>query len=264
MLKNGLDKKRIQSKIQSLNTEIKRCNKCRLSQTRIHALCGEGKLNARLMLIAQAPGEKEDQEDIMFIGPSGKVLDDLLKISNVDREELYMTNLVKCMLPKYRKPKQDEIDTCSEYLDKEIELINPIVLVPLGHYSTRYIFNKFDLHIPPKQEFYTIYGRLFLSASRKILPLQHPAAILHKPELREVLIKNYHKLKVLSKDCKWYPSCPMKRFYDEGLLDRKWVKLYCKGDWEHCTRYKMEEKGEYHPDFMLPDGSIDEKLKKFD
>jgi len=76
------------------------------------------------------------------------------------------------------------------------------------------------------------------------------------------MVKNYHKLKILSKDCKWYPSCPMKRFYDEGILDRKWVELYCKGDWEHCMRYKMEEKGEYHPDFMLPDGSIDKKLKK--
>ena len=109
--------------IKRLNEEIRACNKCRLSETRINALPGEGDLNARLMLIAQAPGENEDQEGIMFIGPSGKVLDELLQMSGVDRREIYMTNLVKCMLPKYRKPKQDEIDICSDYLDREIELI---------------------------------------------------------------------------------------------------------------------------------------------
>ena len=125
--------------IKRLNEEIRACNKCRLFETRITALSGEGNLNARLMLIAQAPGENEDQEGIMFIGPSGKVLNELLQISDVDRKEIYMTNLVKCMLPKYRKPKQDEIDICSSYLDREIELIDPKILVPLGHLSLIHI-----------------------------------------------------------------------------------------------------------------------------
>jgi len=249
-------------KIQDLNKKIRKCNKCRLSNTRTHALCGEGDLNAKLMLIAQAPGENEDREGIMFIGPSGKVLDELLRKSNVGREELYMTNLVKCMLPKYRKPKQDEIDMCSDYLDKEIELINPEILVPLGHYATSYIFRKYSLPLLSKQEFYIIYGKLFLTGNRKILPLQHPAAVLHNPDIREVLVKNYHKLNVLSANCKWYPSCPMKRFHEDGKIDEKWIELYCKGDWGSCIRYEMEESGKPHPDWMLPDGTIDEKLHK--
>jgi len=252
----------MQLKIQELNAEIKRCNKCRLSETRINALCGEGDLNAKLMIVAQAPGENEDGEGIMFIGPSGKVLDELLRISDIDREELYMTNLVKCMLPKYRKPKQDEIDMCSGYLDSEIELINPEILAPLGHYATIYLFKKYNLLLPSKREFYTVYGKLFLTNSRKILPLQHPAAVLRNPDIKDVLVKNYHKLKVLSKDCKWYALCPMKRFYEEGKLDRKWIELYCKGDWESCIRFHMEENGEPHPDWMLPDGSIDKRLHK--
>jgi len=239
-----------------------KCRKCRLSETRIHALCGEGSLNAKLLLIAQAPGENEDKEGIMFIGPSGKVLDELLQISEVEREELYMTNLVKCMLPKNRKPKQDEIDMCSHYLDGEIELINPEILVPMGHYATTYVFKKYGLPLPSKQEFYTCYGRLFLSGDRKILPLQHPAAVCHNASLKDVLVKNYHKLKVLSKDCKWHPTCPMKRYYEKGILDKKWIELYCKGDWERCIRYQMEEDGIAHLDWMLPDGIIDEKLRK--
>jgi len=252
----------MQLKIQELNAEIKRCNKCRLSETRINAICGEGNLDAKLMLVAQAPGENEDREGEMFIGPSGKVLDELLHKTGVKRETLYMTNLVKCMLPKYRKPKKDEIDMCSDYLDREIELINPEILAPLGHYATSYIFKKYSLPLPSKQDFYNIYGKLLLVGNRKILPLQHPAAMLYHPHIKDEMKKNYHKLKVVITDCKWYPSCPMKRFYEERRLDRRWIELYCKGDWKNCLRYQMEENGKLHPDWMLPDGTINEKLRK--
>jgi len=135
-------------RIEDINSGIKRCTRCRLSETRIHALCGEGKLSAKLMLVAQAPGEKEDKSGTMFIGPSGKVLDELLKMAHIDRKNIYMTNLVKCMLPKYRRPKSDEINMCSRYLDREIELISPEILAPLGYFATRYIFGKYDIPIP--------------------------------------------------------------------------------------------------------------------
>ncbi|MFP4142813.1 MAG: uracil-DNA glycosylase [Thermoplasmata archaeon] len=73
--------------------------------------------------------------------------------------------------------------------------------------------------------------------------------------------RHYEKLKVLLKPCKWYDICPMKRFYEEGEIKRKWVELYCKGDWKSCVRYQKEEKGEYHPDSMLPNGEIKEELE---
>jgi len=247
-------------KIDDLNKEIKKCNRCRLSETRINALCGEGDLNTKIMLIAQAPGENENKEGKMFIGPSGKVLDELLRIANVGRNEIYMTNLIKCMLPKYRKPKQDEIKICSKYLDEEIKLINPKTLAPLGYHATKYTFEKYALCLPSKPEFPEVYGNIFLSKDKKILPLQHPATVLYNPSLKEEMIKNYRKIKVLLENCKWYPVCPMKRFYEEGKLNKKWVELYCKGDWESCIRYQMEERAAPHPDRMLPDGSIDERL----
>ncbi|MEA2016610.1 MAG: uracil-DNA glycosylase [Actinomycetota bacterium] len=246
--------------IKNLNKQIKVCKKCRLSETRINPLCGEGNINARLMLIAQAPGENEDREGRMFIGPSGKVLDDLLDRAGIDREEIYMTNLVKCMLPGYRKPKQDEIDTCSGYLDREIEIIKPSVLVPLGYYAAKYVFDKYNIKLPQKSEFNGIYSRILLLDSKKVFPLQHPAAVLYDDSIKGKMIKNYGRLKVLSSECKWYQVCPMKRFYEIGMLNKKWVELYCKGDWESCVRYQMEEKSEMHPDCMLPDGSIDKKL----
>ena len=177
-----------------LNDAIRRCTRCRLFETRIHALCGEGNLHARLMLIAQAPGRKEDIEGRMFIGPSGQVLDGLLRISQIDRKTIYMTNLVKCMLPKYRRPKSYEIKACSQYLEREIEIVNSDLLAPLGYYATRYIFEKYKLPLPPKPEFKEVYGKVFEASGKRILPLQHPAAILHAPRIEALLVTNYHKL----------------------------------------------------------------------
>ena len=255
-------KKTSNKKTEDLNKEILNCSRCRLSGTRIHAICGEGNRDAKLMLIAQAPGETEDREGRMFIGPSGRVLDELLANAGIDRGEVYMTNLIKCALPKYRKPKQDEIEICGKYLDKEIELINPGVIATLGHYAARYIFGKFDLSVPHKPESGSVYGKLFLTGDRKILPLQHPASVLYNPILKEELMKSYRKLKVLAEDCKWHPLCPMKGCYEEGKLDKKWIEMYCRGDWESCIRYQMEENGKPHPDWMLPDGSVDERLHR--
>jgi len=75
-------------------------------------------------------------------------------------------------------------------------------------------------------------------------------------------VKNCKKPKTLTIDCKWFPACPMKYFYEQGKLDRKWIEIYCKGDWGSCVRYHMEENGQPHPDWMLPDGSLDERLRK--
>ena len=248
--------------IDELNKRIKACKKCRLSETRMNVLCGEGNLNAKIMLIAQAPGEKEDKVGKMFVGPSGKVLEELLKSAEISRQTIYMTNLIKCKLPKYRRPKQDEIKACTSYLDEEIKLVNPKILVPLGYYATSYIFQKYNILLSSKAEFSSICGKLFLAGNKKILPLPHPATILYNPDFKQDLIKKYRKLKVLLKDCKWYVVCPMKRFYEQGKLDKRWIELYCKGDWESCVRYQMEEEGKFHPDWMLPDGTLDERLHK--
>ena len=188
-----MDKNRNDPK-ENLDKEIRECKKCRLAETRINAICGEGNPHAELMLIAQAPGETEDREGRMFIGPSGKVLDDLLKAVQIDREEIYMTNLVKCMLPKYRKPKSDEIEICSRYLDREIELINPGILAPLGYYATRYLFNKYAFPLPPRQEFKEVYGKVLKADDKQIIPVQHPAALLYNSSIKKVMLNNYSKM----------------------------------------------------------------------
>lgn len=249
--------------LSNLKKEIKNCNKCPLSETRKNALPGEGNPKARVMLVAQAPGEKEDEDEKMFVGPTGKALDELFNELDIKRNSLYLTNLVKCMLPNYRKPREKEIDTCSEYLDREIEFVDPEIISPLGYYATRYTLNKYDYSIPEqKEDLSDLYGKLLLTHKKKIYPLIHPTALVFDTTDKEKIKRDYSKLKFLLSECKWYTVCPMKRSYENGILDRKWVELYCKGDWKSCIRYKMEENGEYHPDWMLPDGSIDIVLKK--
>ena len=184
--------------IAELNKKIRCCEICRLHEIRKNALCGEGNTDSRMMLIAQAPGEKEDLAGKMFIGPSGKKFDELLLEADISRNEIYITNLIKCRLPKNRKPKQDEIQTCSEYLNKEIILIEPEVIVPLGYHATRYIFQKFGIDLnSPK-----IFGKLYYAQDKKFYPLQHPAALCYGDSLLEEMTKNYKKLKVLMSECK--------------------------------------------------------------
>jgi DNA polymerase len=227
-------------------------------------LAGEGDVDARIMLIALSPGEKEDSENQMFIGPSGQVLDKLLHNAGIGRDRIYMTNLVKCMLPKCRRPKMDEIESCSKFLDEEISIIQPEIIVPLGYYATRTILTKYNADPPAaRKDFSKKYGIFLFSDNQKILPLPHPATLLYDPSFEQETIEKYKKLQTLLNECKWYSVCPMKRFYEAGRLERKWIELSCKGDWQNCLRYKMVEQGHYQFDWMLPDGSLDENLKKY-
>jgi DNA polymerase len=246
--------------LSDLYEEIRRCRKCPLSETRKNAVPGEGNPEARIALIAQAPGEVEDQTGEMFVGRSGKILDSLLDDAGVERDNFYLTNLIKCFLPGYRRPKRDEIDTCSNYLDREIEIVKPEFLVPLGYYPARYVLKKYDQPVPEDKP--EIFNRLWYSKEQKIFPLGHPATLVYDKSLEGEMREDYKKLNILSRDCKWYDVCPMKRFYQDEMLDRKWVERYCRGDWESCKRFKLEESGEPHPDWMLPDGTMSERLKK--
>jgi len=243
--------------INILNARIKTCDRCPLSLGRIHAICGEGNVNARIFFIAQAPGEIEDRDDKMFIGPTGKVIDELLRKNHINRNEVYMTNLIKCRLPKNRKPKKNEIEICNQYLEEEIDIINPEFLIPLGYHATKYIFSHYcsENNIPSEPA-----GKLFFCNGIKIYPLQHPSSVLYNPSFMQNMIRSFKKISIFKNDCKWYPVCPMKRFFEQNKLDRKWIELYCKGDWESCIRYQMEEEGRFHTNNMLPDGSTDESL----
>ncbi len=248
--------------VEQLAKAIQNCSRCRLAGTRTNALCGEGDPEARLMLIGQAPGEKEDRQGRMFIGAAGSVLDEMLDAAGLARDGLYMTNLVKCMPPANRPPARDEVSACLPYLEKEIEMLDPRILVPLGFQAASRLFLQYGLDPPAEGKFSGVCGRLFWSGQKKLFPVYHPAAALHNPALKADLLRHFRKIPVLLTTCKWFRLCPMRRFYRANRLDPSWIELYCKGDWQSCVRYQMEEKGAPHPDTMLPDGSIDPALER--
>ncbi len=185
-----------QESLDVLNYQIRVCERCSLSVTRKHALTGEGNIEARIMFVALSPGVKEDSQNRMFIGPSGQVFDKLLYAAGIDRELVFMTNLVKCVLPKNRKPSVDEIESCSHFLDKEILIIHPEVIVPLGYYATLTILTKY--HADPlaaEMNFAKVNGKLLFLNGEKIFPLPHPAALLYNPSFEPDTIEKYKELK---------------------------------------------------------------------
>ena len=180
--------------------ELQDCKLCDLYKTRLNALVGEGNRNADIMLIAQAPGELENKANKMFVGPSGKMLDKLLQNAQISQDEIYMTNLIKCNLPQNRRPKQKEIKVCSKYLDEEISEIDPKILVPLGYYATKYLFEKYSLNEFTKKEFPTLIGNIFPIPNLRIYPLSHPASLLYHNEFVDKSIENFNKLKQMGEN----------------------------------------------------------------
>lgn len=178
-----------------LSLEIRNCKKCRLWETRAHALPAEGNISSKLMMIAQAPGYTEDRKGKMFIGPSGKKLDELLGEADIAREDVFMTNLLRCVLPHNRRPHPDEIEACTRYLDREIDLVNPTVISTLGYFPAKYIFEKFG--IEDKLEFPEVCGKVFSVEGKKIIPLGHPAALLYDNSIERRMTENYKELKRL-------------------------------------------------------------------
>ena len=172
------------------------CERCNLFVTRKHALTGEGNINDRIMFVALSPGVKEDSQNRMFVCPSGQVFNKLLHAAGIDRELVFMTNLVKCMLPKNRKPNVNEIEACNQFLNEEISIILPEVIVPLGSYATRAILTKY--HTDPQStgmSFTNINGKLLSINNKKIFPLPHPASLLYNPSFEPDTIEKYKMIK---------------------------------------------------------------------
>ena len=151
--------------------EIHVCEKCALSQGRTHAVPGDGSPTAEIMFIGEGPGFHEDRQGLPFVGPSGKFLEELLALIGLNRQQVFITNVVKCRPPENRDPLPTEIDTCTKnYLYRQIEAINPKVIVTLGRFSMGLFF--------PNGKITAIHGKPKWENGRAFLPMFHPAAVL--------------------------------------------------------------------------------------
>lgn len=172
--------------LSEVDEAVRGCTDCSLCEGRTNAVPGDGDPSSEIMFVGEGPGYYEDVQGLPFVGQAGQLLNELLAEIGLKREEVYITNVVKCRPPKNRDPQPDEIHECSKYLDRQIELIDPKVIVTLGRYSMDRFF--------PGQRISRIHGTARRTAGRMVVPMYHPAAALHQPSLRRTLSDDFAKI----------------------------------------------------------------------
>ena len=174
-------------RLEKIADEVRGCPKCELARTRTKAVPGEGAARARVMFIGEGPGWHEDRQGRPFVGNAGKFLNELLGLAELERDEVFITNVVKCRPPGNRDPMPDEIAACAPYLEGQIEAIDPDVIVTLGRFSMARWF--------PGERISRIHGQPKREGRRLIVPMYHPAAALHQAALRGAIEEDFRKLK---------------------------------------------------------------------
>jgi len=155
------------------------CTKCKLHYSRKNAVPGDGPVNADILFIGEGPGFYENEQGLPFVGAAGKLLDELLSKIGMKRSDVFITNIVKCRPPGNRDPEPEEIETCNPYLERQIQAINPKVIVTLGRYSmARFL---------PNVKISVIHGQPMKMRGRLIVPMYHPAAGLHQRSLMSAI-----------------------------------------------------------------------------
>jgi uracil-DNA glycosylase family 4 len=174
------------SELTDLYQKIKGCQNCILSQGRTRAVPGEGPEDAEIMFIGEGPGFHEDRQGRPFVGAAGNYLNELLEKIGLNREQVYITNVVKCRPPGNRDPQPEEIEACRSYLDTQIEEIRPRLIITLGRFSMQRYFPGASIsriHGQPKRVGNVIY-----------YPMFHPAAALHQPRWRSLVEEDMLKI----------------------------------------------------------------------
>lgn len=172
--------------LQKLNDQILKCEKCALSKTRINVVPGGGSASADIMFIGEGPGKNEDEQGVPFVGAAGKMLDKLIGSIGLTREDIYITNVVKCRPPGNRDPLPEEVDACRDWLNRQIEIIKPKLIILLGRHS----MDRFL----PNQKISIIHGQPKRRNGQVYFPIYHPAAALYRNALLKDLEKDFKKI----------------------------------------------------------------------
>lgn len=178
---------RFTGKLEELKKTCLGCNLCHLRGGCARVVFGDGNSRARLMLIGEAPGADEDRAGIPFVGRAGQLLDRILTAAEIDREKIFITNVVKCRPPGNRLPLQPEVETCLPYLKKQIELINPHIIVCLGALATKTLINKSAAITRDRGKWHNIDGR-------RVIATFHPAALLRDPSRKKDVWEDFKQV----------------------------------------------------------------------
>jgi len=195
--------KKTEEELKKIKEEVLSCKKCSLYKERVknrfYPVVGEGSHRAKIMFVGEAPGLQEAKTGRPFCGAAGKILNELLELVRIKREEVYIANLLKCRPPGNRDPQPEEIKDCFSYLKRQIEIIRPKIICPLGRYSMKFLMENFGLE-DQIEGISKIHGRLFesknLFQSIIVIPFYHPAVATYNPNMKGILAKDF---KILEK-----------------------------------------------------------------
>jgi len=176
----------LMSALKQLYQEIEHCQICELAKSRTRVVPGEGAENASLFFIGEAPGWHEDQQGRPFVGPAGQYLEQLLAAIGLKREQVYIANVIKCRPPGNRDPLPGEIQSCCKWLDRQIELVHPKMIITLGRYSLARYF--------PGESISKVHGKAKTQNDVIYYAMYHPAAALHQGSLRKIIEADMHKI----------------------------------------------------------------------
>ena len=188
------------SALSQLIQEVKACTRCELASSRLNAVPGEGPEDASIAFIGEAPGFHENRQGRPFVGPAGQFLEELLASIGLKREQVYIANVVKCRPPENRDPLPGEIEACRPFLDRQLAIIKPRLVVTLGRYSMARYF--------PGASISRIHGVARREGSVFYLPMYHPAAALHQPALRQSIEKDMLKIPELMAELQKMAEAP--------------------------------------------------------
>jgi uracil-DNA glycosylase family 4 len=172
--------------LSDLYKRIASCTRCALSGNRNLVVPGEGPLNAKIMLIGEAPGRDEDLSGRPFVGRAGRLLDECLETAGIKRSEIFITNVVKCRPPDNRRPLRGEMNACNDYLQQQIHFIDPVVICLMGNAATRAVLKREGIT--------SLHGQLF---ENRYLVTFHPAAIVRNKNLKALLISDLKEAKAI-------------------------------------------------------------------
>ncbi|MDA0352350.1 MAG: uracil-DNA glycosylase [Chloroflexi bacterium] len=176
----------VDEELRPLYESIADCPNCVLARNRSRTVPGSGPVSADLMFVGEAPGQREDELGLPFVGRSGQFLDQLLGGINLTRSDVYVTNVVKCRPPANRDPEPVEIATCGDFLEEQLRRVNPKVIATLGRFSMARWF--------PDARISQIHGQVKRADDRYVIPMYHPAAALRNGSLREVMHADFAKI----------------------------------------------------------------------
>ncbi len=190
----SLDERR--AALEAIAQQIRQCQACPLHSARTNTVPGSGRVDADIMFIGEAPGYYEDQQGLPFVGASGKYLSELLGSIGLGRNDVFITNVVKCRPPGNRDPLPQEINTCvPAYLEKQIAIVDPKIVATLGRFSM-------SLFFPKNARISKIHGQPRRADGRIYYPLYHPAAVLRNPNLRTVMEADFKRMTELLQEIK--------------------------------------------------------------